>query len=406
MHISLLHYAAPPVVGGVESVIARQADVLASAGHSVTVLAGRGQSWNPDVELVILPRVDSLHPQVLELKYQLDEGIVPAAFEDFAAHIMQDLHPYLKKTDVLIAHNVASLHKNLPLTAALYHLSQDSHTPRMILWAHDLAWFAARYQDELHPGYPWDLLRTAWPGVTQVTISHSRQEDLAALMDIDPSSIRVIPAGLDMPSFLNIRQETWDMARGLGLQNCSPLLLAPVRITRRKNLELGLNILCELQKIYPQAGLLVTGPTGAHNPENSAYLNHLQTLRAQLGLEGHAHFLAEFHPAGISERSISEWYRLADALLLTSLEEGFGIPVLEAGLGRLPVFCTRLPALESLAGNWATYFDPQDSPAGIAASISQRLTADHAFRLREQIRARYTWDAVYQTHIKPLLEQM
>ena len=49
MHISLLHYAAPPVVGGVESVLARQADVLAAAGHEVVVITGRGQAWNPEV---------------------------------------------------------------------------------------------------------------------------------------------------------------------------------------------------------------------------------------------------------------------------------------------------------------------------------------------------------------------
>jgi len=405
MRISLLHYAAPPVVGGVESVLARQADVLASAGHQVTVITGRGQPWNPAVSLVTLPRIDSLHPKVLELKYQLDEGLVPPGFEDFTRMIMEDLRPYLRETDVLIAHNVASLHKNLALTSALYQLNQEPGSPRFVLWHHDLAWYAARYQDELHPGYPWDLLRTAWPGVTQVTISQTRHEDLATLLDIDPSAIRVIPAGLDMPSFLNISQETWDLARSLGVQGASPLLLVPVRITRRKNLELALRILCDLQKFHPHAGMIVTGPTGAHNPENIAYLNELQEMRRELGLEGRAHFLAELQPAGITDRSIADWYRLADALLLTSLEEGFGIPVLEAGLGRLPVFCTRLPALESLAGNWATYFEPQDPPAEIAAEISRILSTDHAFRLREQIRERYTWEAVYERHLKPLLEQ-
>jgi glycosyltransferase involved in cell wall biosynthesis len=223
-------------------------------------------------------------------------------------------------------------------------------------------------------------------------------------MDIDPATITVIPAGLDMPSFLNIRPETWDLARSLGVQDLSPLLLAPVRITRRKNLELGLAVLAELVKLYPRAGFLVTGPTGAHNPENTAYLASLQEMRSQMGLEGRVHFLAEIQPAGISDRAIAEWYRLADALFLPSLEEGFGIPVLEAGLGRLPIFCTRLPALEALAGDMATYFDPQDPPASIAAQVRERLMNDQAFRLRDQIRGRFTWEAVYENHLKPLLE--
>ncbi len=93
MRISIIHYAAPPVVGGVESVIARQADVLAAAGHQVQVIAGRGQTWNPAVTLVVLPRIDSLHPQVLEMKYQLDEGALPSGFEDFASTIMAELRP-------------------------------------------------------------------------------------------------------------------------------------------------------------------------------------------------------------------------------------------------------------------------------------------------------------------------
>lgn len=404
MHISLLHYAAPPVVGGVESVLARQADVLAAAGHEVVVITGRGQAWNPEVSVVNLPRIDSLHPQVLELKYQLDEGIVPAGFAAFRDQVAADLRPLLEQTDVLIAHNVASLHKNLALTAALEMLSREPGAPRLILWHHDFAWNSARYQDELHPGYPWDLLRQAWPGAVQVTISESRREDLANLFGIDPANVHVIPAGLDMPSFLNISQETWQTALSMGINNCSPLLLAPVRITRRKNLELGLQVLAELRKSFPQAGYLVTGPTGAHNPENEAYLSDLQDLRCTLGLEGQAHFLAEMSPAGVTDRAIAEWYRLADALLLTSLEEGFGIPVLEAGLGRLPVFCTRLPALASLAGDLATYFEPGDEPAAIASAIRQRLSADQAFRLRDQIRSNYTWEAVYQNHIKPLLE--
>lgn len=404
MQITLLHYTAPPVVGGVESVLARQADVLVAAGHEVSVVAGRGQAWNPDVAVISLPRVDSLHPQVLELKYQLDEGAVPAGFASFSDQILADLRPALQGADVLIAHNVASLHKNLALTAALFRLSQEAGAPRFILWHHDLAWTAARYQDELHPGYPWDLLRSPWPGARQVTISETRREDLAALLDIDPAQIRVIPAGLDMAAFLNISQDTWETACSLGIDHLSPLLLAPVRITRRKNLELGLHVLAELSRTLPRAGYLVTGPTGAHNPENEAYLAELQDLRSSLHLEGRAHFLAELAPAGISDRSIAEWYRLADALLLTSLEEGFGIPVLEAGLGRLPVFCTRLPALESLAGGLATYFDPVDPPSGIAAAVAGYLSTDQAFRLRDQIRSRYTWEAVYEMHLKPLLE--
>ena len=35
MNITLIHYASPPVVGGVETVLARQAELFARAGHHV-----------------------------------------------------------------------------------------------------------------------------------------------------------------------------------------------------------------------------------------------------------------------------------------------------------------------------------------------------------------------------------
>lgn len=39
MNIVLVHYSAPPVVGGVESVLAHQARLMADAGHTVKIIA-------------------------------------------------------------------------------------------------------------------------------------------------------------------------------------------------------------------------------------------------------------------------------------------------------------------------------------------------------------------------------
>ena len=45
MNVAMLHYSAPPVVGGVESVLAHQAQLFNEAGHKVRVIAGRGEAW-------------------------------------------------------------------------------------------------------------------------------------------------------------------------------------------------------------------------------------------------------------------------------------------------------------------------------------------------------------------------
>jgi hypothetical protein len=42
MKIGIVHYTAPPVVGGVEMVIQEHARVFLNAGHSVSIFAGRG----------------------------------------------------------------------------------------------------------------------------------------------------------------------------------------------------------------------------------------------------------------------------------------------------------------------------------------------------------------------------
>ncbi len=158
----MLHYSVPPVVGGVESVIAHQARLMSADGHSVRLIAARGESLSEQIPLTVLPLAGSRHARVVEMKRQLDRGEVTAKFEFLQDELIEQLQNALSGTDILIAHNVCSLNKNLALTAALYQLNTSKKLPRLILWHHDLAWATPRYLSELHDGYPWDLLRQDW----------------------------------------------------------------------------------------------------------------------------------------------------------------------------------------------------------------------------------------------------
>jgi glycosyltransferase involved in cell wall biosynthesis len=60
------------------------------------------------------------------------------------------------------------------------------------------------------------------------------------------------------------------------------------------------------------------------------------------------------------------------ALVLPSLEEGFGLPVVEAMAAGLPVVCSRGSALEEVAGDAATLVNPLDTRS-IAAGIEKML---------------------------------
>jgi glycosyltransferase involved in cell wall biosynthesis len=404
MKISLLHYSAPPVVGGVESVLAAHARLMAAAGHAVTVLAGRGAAFAAGIPLRLLPLLDSRHARVLAVKHELDAGRCPPDFSLLKDEILAALHAELQGCDLLLVHNAASLHKNLALTAALHELSRAGR-PRLVLWHHDLAWTTPRYRHELHPGHPWDLLRQPWEGVHQVVISEVRRRELAGLFDLPAESIRVIPNGVDLDAFYKLEPQTVSLVDHLELSAADPLFLLPVRLTPRKNIELALQVLAEVRRRMPDAMLLVTGPEGAHNPANAAYRGKLLALREELKLASAAHFLAEATDEYLPDAVIADFYRLADALLFTSREEGFGLPLLEAGFSGLPVFCADIPVLRELGGEEVSYFDLGQEPQAIAAQIIARLGSEQTARWRRRARNAYTWRSIYRAKIDPLIQE-
>src|SRR5690349_6418114 len=125
MRISLMHYSAPLIVGGVESVLDHHARLMADEGHEVQIIAARGKQVDSRIKFLEVPLADSRHPQILDRKQELDTGIVSEKFHELTQVLELQLEPLLANTDTLIAHNVCSLNKNLPLTAALFNLSRQ-----------------------------------------------------------------------------------------------------------------------------------------------------------------------------------------------------------------------------------------------------------------------------------------
>ena len=406
MKIALLHYSSPPIVGGVESVLAHHARLLANAGHDVTILAGRGETFDERIKVRILPRLDSRHPDVMEVKDFLDVGKHSPTFELLREQIRKELVEELRGFDVLIAHNVASLHKNLALTAVLHDEYKKSDFPHLVLWHHDLAWTTPRYRAELHERYPWDLLRVYWYGVTQVVVSRLRQDELAELYGIKKESIHVIPNGVDINTYFKFETKSIELIERLGLLDADPLFLLPVRLTPRKNIELALKIMAEVRKDFPKAMLLVTGPEGPHNPKNKKYKEYLLSLRDELKLQDTVHFLAEVTDEFMLDEVIADFYRIADALLFPSREEGFGIPIIEAAFSKIPVFCADIPVLRELAGDDVTYFDPDANPLEVARQVRVRLDAELTSQWGRRAKQGYTWDQIYFQHIAPLLKEV
>ncbi len=407
--IAMLHYAGPPIIGGVELTMAHHARWLHRFGYEVHIIAGRGEAFHPEIAVHLIPEVDSRHPEVLEVGKALAAGQVPPLFETLKARLMDALEPLLTQVDVVVAHNVVTLHKNLPLTAAL-HALYEAHRFPFIAWSHDFAWHDELYIPHMHPGYPWDLLRTPWPEVRYVAVSEHRREILAQLLGLPQAAIAVVPPGVDVAEFFKWEPETRRLVEALNLLQAQPLLLLPARITRRKNIEMGIRITAALLRFMPDAAMVVTGPPGPHNPTNLAYLEQLKELRARLGVEDRVHFLYEHgsgdEPLLVSHGMMTDFYFLADVLLFPSRREGFGIPVLEAGLARMPIFAAHLPPIRESAGNLAYYFNPEGEPYAVAKAIAERLSQDPLYQMRKRVFRHFTWEVIVKERVIPLLEEV
>jgi glycosyltransferase involved in cell wall biosynthesis len=408
--IAILHYAGPPGIGGVEAIMSAHAIALAAHGYPVRIIAGSGGTLPAPIETHIQPLFSSTHPDILTVKAALDRGEVPPAFAALRDQLTDELAAALSGCAVCIAHNVPTLHKNLPLTAALHTLHQQ-RAFKLVAWCHDFAWTNPLYAAELHDGYPWNLLRQVWAGAHYVTISAQRRDEMSHMMDLPEEQIHIIGGGLDLARFLRLTPVATQLVARLSLFAADGLLLLPARITRRKNIALALHILAALRAESERDWrLLITGAPGPHNPANAEYLRELLALRDQLQLENSAHFLYTCGddpavPLLLDDETVASLYAVADGLLFTSTQEGFGIPILEAGAAGVVIACADIPALRELAGDDALYFDPADSnPDAIARDLLRAFAASPHYRLRVRVRQQYGWDSIISNQIQPLLE--
>ncbi len=395
--IAILHYAAPPTIGGVESTIAAHARLFASHGYPVKIIAGRGEPFDSRIPVTIIRDVDSKSELVLQVNAELVQGIVSKKFQTLVNRLIDTLTNALADCDVLIAHNVLSLHKNLALTTALESIPRL----KLIAWCHDFAWTDPQYADEIHPGLPWALLKQPWREVAYIVVSEARKRELENLWHAS-ANISIIPPGIDACEFLGVTEKTRQWISDLGLAGAEPLLLLPARLTRRKKIERAIETISALRRCGANAKLIVTGPPGPHNPANVAYLEQLQAQRRVLGVQDAVLFLYEL--GTVDAATQRDLFLLADALFFPSEREGFGIPILEAGLARLPIFCSDLPPFRESAGDYAHYFSPDALADEIAQQIIDMLSRNPAYQLKRRVMQEYAWERIFTQQIVPLVQ--
>jgi glycosyltransferase involved in cell wall biosynthesis len=410
--IAILHYSAPPVVGGVEAVIQAHVRGLIRAGCQVTVVAGKGtrQALPKGSGFELIPEMDSQHAEILQCSRELEQGRVPASFEPLTKRLEQILAPVLEPYDNIIIHNLFTKHFNLPLTTALFRLLDGGALHGCIAWCHDLSWTSPHSLPKVHPGYPWDYLRAYHPDVTYVAVSRYRQSELAGLLRIPQENIKVVYDGVDPQGLLGLTPQGAALIERLGLWESDLIMLMPVRVTQAKNIEFAIQVTAALKAHGLRPALIVTGPPDPHDPANMEYFRGLHELRGQANLDKEVRFVYESDPERdlpfeIDSDRLGELYRFSDLLFLPSHREGFGMPVLEAGLVGLPVVSAAVPAAKEIGRQEVTSLPPKASPLQAAQLILKLMESSSQYKLRKRVRTEYTWQAIIKRDILPLLQQ-
>ncbi len=128
------------------------------------------------------------------------------------------------------------------------------------------------------------------------------------------------------------RARAW-LAERLGDE--APVWIVPCRLLRRKNLAEALLL---TRWLRPEAWLVTTG--GLSSADEEPYARHLAAAASTAGWRLRLSVLAN---GEADKPSVPELLAASEAVLLTSIQEGFGLPYLEAAAAGRPLIARALP---------------------------------------------------------------
>jgi O-antigen biosynthesis alpha-1,2-mannosyltransferase len=174
-----------------------------------------------------------------------------------------------------------------------------------------------------------------------IAVSHFTARQLQQILKIDPAKVRVIHHGVRRPS------------RGTNPVPREPMILFVGALQRRKNV-------IRLVEAFEQAAtgwsLMLAGSCGFGSEQ---ILERIESSSRR----------SDIHVLGyVSDRRLEELYRRASIFAFPSLDEGFGMPLLDAMARGVPVLTSNVSALPEVSGEAALLIDPADS-----ASIAEGL---------------------------------
>ncbi len=154
----------------------------------------------------------------------------------------------------------------------------------------------------------------------------------------------------------------WEAAKSFHLPHIGPRPIAAPYflhvgvLEKRKNIVRLVQAFAQLHQLYPNYKLALVGNTPVKKQLNDAPA--IQTAITSLGLTD-----AVIQLGYLEADALATIYTHAFAYVLPSLNEGFGLPVLEAFHFNLPLIAANTSALPEVAADAAIYFDPLNTDA-------------------------------------------
>ena len=400
--LAILHYSCPPVIGGVEFIIQAHARLYSLAGFGTRVITGRGGEVHPGVKTLVIPELASQGKPLAWMLGELARGKVPSTFETTVKRVERRLRAALRDVDVCFIHNVMTMHFNLVLTAALARIMHRPGTTRFIAWTHDLTFTDPIHEPHQHRRYPWSLLLRPLPDCSYCAISKQRQIEMRKLFRLPARDIPVIPDGIDVPGLLDLAPLARRIFDEEGFPAVDIAAITPARILRRKNLGVGMEIIAALKRRRKNVRWIITGAPDPHNAESCRYFEMLRSLRRRLNVAGEVIFLSERIARPVTDRELRSLYSISDMLLFPSDREGFGLPVLEAGVHGLIVCISDIPALREIGGAEAVYIRPGEDADTIASHVIRAVARRPERLYRKKIISTYAWDVIFNHYLEPV----
>lgn len=202
-----------------------------------------------------------------------------------------------------------------------------------------------------------------------VTDSEHSRRAIVARLGVDPAKVRVVPVALGEEFRVGVEPGGVGMRYGIA----SPYILYVGNFKPHKNLPRLLRAYAALPEPLRNGHALVLA--GGDREGRPA----LEALAAQLGLGGQAVF-----PGRIADGDLPGLYAGARVFVLPSLEEGFGLPALEAMACGAPVIASNRGALPEVVAAAGILVDAGSETALAQALAGALSDAD----VREDLRRR------------------